>query len=814
MRSLLLVFTLLPFVFGATLSPNSPFGMGIYFGNRYSPDEMKKAGKMAQDIGVKWSREEFSWGVIQPERDKWDFSRYDMAVDTAYENGISLFGLLDYCATWASTAPEGAERPWFWLPRLEDWQKYVKTTVNRYKDKIKYWEIWNEPNIPTFWQPKPNPDEYFSLLQASYTTIKQVDPTAKVIGVCSAGTDFDFIEAVLNKGGGKYMDIISVHPYRWPSTPEETGFLAEMLKLRSTLQRYGLNIPIWITEVGWPTHDKGVSEDVQARMLVRTYVIAIGSKLVDKVFWYDYRDDGNNPSDPEQNFGIIRRDFTSKKAYNAYKVMTKLLEGKTPEGKVDLWDDNLWGFAFAKGNTLTLVLWAAKEEGTVNLLTKAKKVKVYDMLGKVKEISPKEGKLLLNLSEEPIYVEGLEKAEVGSPPVQFLTSRFRATGGTENEVSVLVENLFNKPAQGMVSLVLPEGWEATPKEKDYQLPAGDYQYLSFKIKPPMNASGDYLLKAVLQTKDGLKASASATIQITQPITLAFQPVLSASLSPALDLIIRNRTSQTLKGTLSISSDELGLKDEKEISLNPGDNKFSYQIGASIQFDKPYDVKATLQIEQLTSTLERLVTFYPCIKTKKAPVIDGEFSPQEWAEAIPIRIDLHGIKEGDWKGPEDLSATAYFLWDDEQAYFAMRVVDDVFNQPYLGGDIWQGDSVQIGLALSPLEDVQGVFYAEGGLALTQRGKLLWVWHAPGIPFEGEFNELNFSIRRQGNEIIYEAAIPYREINFTLSSGSWIGLDIMVNDNDGQGRKCWLEWGKGLGKTKNPRLFWDMVFVEKK
>jgi hypothetical protein len=38
--------------------------------------------------------------------------------------------------------------------------------------------------------------------------------------------------------------------------------------------------------------------------------------------------------------------------------------------------------------------------------------------------------------------------------------------------------------------------------------------------------------------------------------------------------------------------------------------------------------------------------------------------------------------------------------------------------------------------------------------------------------------------------------------------------MVNDNDGQGRKSWMEWGGGLGKEKNPRLFWDMVFIERK
>ncbi|MGB9607960.1 MAG: sugar-binding protein, partial [bacterium] len=646
----------------------------------------------------------------------------------------------------------------------------------------------------------------------SYTTIKEVDPSAKVIGICSAGTDLDFIEKVLAKGGGQYMDILSIHPYRWPRSPEETGFLTELANLKSLLGKYGLNIPIWITEVGWPTHEKGVSEEEQARMLVRTYIMAIGSKSVEKVFWYDFRNDGTDTADPEQNFGIVKRDFTPKKAYQAYKTMTSLLEGKTPQGKVDLWDDNLWGFSFSKGKNYTVALWAERGEGTVNLLTNAKKVKVYDIYGKVREISPKEGKLLLNLSPDPTYVLDIEKVEVGSPPVQFLTSRFRATGGTENEISLLVENLFNKPAQGKVSLLLPEGWKVSPETKEYKLPAGDYQYISFKITPPMNARGEYPVKAVLQTQDGIKAYASARVQITEPISIALKPSLSPELSPSLEIIIRNRTSQNLQGKFILNSPELGLSLEKDASIKPGDNSFSFPILTKIDLDRPYPIKASLQLQDTSFSTDRKLTFYPCLKTKHPPVIDGRFSPEEWAEAIPIRLDKFAIKEGDWRGPDDLSATAYFLWDDEQAYFCMRVLDDVFNQPYQGGDIWKGDSVQIGLGLSPLEDIAGVYYAEGGLALTQKGKLLWVWHAPGIPYEGEFQELNFAIGREGKEIVYEAAIPYRSLNFPISSGAWIGLDIIVNDNDGEGRKSWLEWGEGLGKVKNPRLFWDMLFIE--
>lgn len=801
-------------ILGVELLPQSPFGMGIYFGNRYSLEEMKRAGKMAQDIGIKWSREEFSWWVIQPEEDKWDFSKYDSAVDIAQSYGISLFGLLDYGTPWASTAPEGAEAPWFWLPRLDAWQRYVETTINRYKNRIKYWEIWNEPNIEVFWKPKPNPEDYLKLLQVSYTTAKRVDPTCKVIGICSSSTDTSFIEEVLKRGGGKYMDILSIHPYRTPRTPEETNFLEELQRLRGLLQKYDVNVPIWITEIGWPTCPGGVSEEEQAKMLVRTYVIAIGSKLVEKVFWYDFRDDGTNPNDPEHNFGIIKRDFVPKKAYTAFGIMTKALEGKKAEGRVDLWDDNLWCFSFSKGKQFTLVMWAGKEEGSTALKVSGKKLKIYDMYGKPQNIPMKEGQLILRLTTEPIYLEGVEKWEVVSPPLQFLISRFRLTGGTESEISLLIENTFSKPWEGEVSLIPPPGWKVEPSRKDYKLSGGDYQYVNFKIQIPLEAEGSYPLKAVLKSKDGVVASASAVAEVARPFSILLKPSLSPTLAPSLEVIIRSRASQEVPARIVIKSSELGIEEEKEVTVKQGDTSLRYPIQKPIEYARAYQVSASLQAGSLSVSQEKTLTFYPCLKTSTPPTIDGAIGENEWSTAIPIRLDKYGKIEGKWKGEDDLSATAYFLWDSNNVYFAMEVKDDVFHQPFQGEDIWQGDSIQIGLALDPINDPQGIFHVEAGLALTFKGPMLWVWHAPGFAFQGEYKLPGLVIRREGNRTIYEATVPYSELGVAVKPGTLIGISLLVNDSDGEGRKAWIEWGGGLAREKDPRLYWDMLLIEGK
>ncbi|MCL2423143.1 MAG: hypothetical protein FWD11_04495 [Micrococcales bacterium] len=72
---------------------------------------------------------------------------------------------------------------------------------------------------------------------------------------------------------------------------------------------YGQRIPIYVTEVGWSSFDGtgGVSEDVQARNLVETYVRGRATGDTAGIWWYDLVEDRNN--DPEEaHFGLIQRD--------------------------------------------------------------------------------------------------------------------------------------------------------------------------------------------------------------------------------------------------------------------------------------------------------------------------------------------------------------------------------------------------------------------------------------------------------------------------------------------------------------------------
>ena len=135
----------------------------------------------------------------------------------------------------------------------------MRKVVTHYGKRLPVLEVWNEENIPGFWK-DPNPTNYLAVLRRTYETAKKIEPTVRIAFGGTAGVPFTFIEEVYKLGGAKWFDIMNIHPYSHPRRPE--GVMdAQIEKLRLMMAQYGdAQKPIWITEVGWPTHSVRISE--------------------------------------------------------------------------------------------------------------------------------------------------------------------------------------------------------------------------------------------------------------------------------------------------------------------------------------------------------------------------------------------------------------------------------------------------------------------------------------------------------------------------------------------------------------------------
>jgi len=293
----------------AALEPDSPWGMGVYlYRNGNDPAghaSMDRVAALAQAAGVKWSREEFQWQRIETAPGQFDFSFYDALVDTAARHGICVYALLAY---WNPHYPS------YSVEGIEAYCRWARALVERYKGRIRHWEIYNEPNI-FFWS---GPKELYPvMLRRAYETIKAADPEAKVLGVSTAGIDRAFVQRVLEAGAP--FDILTIHPYRGGLV--ERQFVAE---LRQVSEQVGRR-PVWITEMGWPTQIGGTPEREQAELLARCYLSAMASGAVGSMSWYDFRSDGPDPFYHEDNFGVLTGDLRPKPAYRALLMVLRRL---------------------------------------------------------------------------------------------------------------------------------------------------------------------------------------------------------------------------------------------------------------------------------------------------------------------------------------------------------------------------------------------------------------------------------------------------------------------------------------------------------
>jgi len=389
----------------STLEPGSPFGMGVYL-NRYGGDAaglalMERAAQMARDAGVKWSREDFSWGRIEPQRGQFDWTYYDNLVACARRNGITVYAIVGYWTGW--TKPYTSEG-------IDDYAKFLQEMVRRYRKEIKQWEIWNEPNI-FFWQgPK---DLYAELLTRSYAAIKEIDPEAQVLGLSTAGIDRKFIDRMLELRAP--FDVLTIHPYR--AHLNDLEFIGDLKKVSEQVKLPdGKRRPVWLTEMGWATHTphNTLRQDFapntlrsQAELIARSYLCAIVSGVEPRTFWYNFRNDGEDPIYFEHQMGILYSDFSPKPAYVAYSTLARMLRGKALAGSVSSGQGVLaFNFKPAAGSPgEAIALWSPQADARVEIPTTAKRLIRVNAMSEESDLPVRDGKASVELKKgAPVYL--------------------------------------------------------------------------------------------------------------------------------------------------------------------------------------------------------------------------------------------------------------------------------------------------------------------------------------------------------------------------------------------------------------------------
>lgn len=326
----------------------SDFGVNSHIASRYPVQAGFDAPvNLLAGTSAGWAREDFHWYWLEPQSGRFDWSIYDRAISRLASSGVNIIGVLNTAPAWATPfGGDAAGRPSYYAPDPAAFARFASAVVTRYRDRVRYWQVWNEPENARYWQPQPDPAAYAALLRAVYPAIKAADPNATVLSAGVVPTSIGFIRAIAANGAWDSFDVLAVHPYVDPFGPENGQIGAgDVSAVRTLVESLGRK-PIWATEFGWSTgpadrDPRGVDEETQASYLVRAAVL-LRSAGVEKVIWYKLKDTEQRDGQPFNTYGLLRSaggpaDLSQPKpALAAFRALNQQLANATPVGLLDL----------------------------------------------------------------------------------------------------------------------------------------------------------------------------------------------------------------------------------------------------------------------------------------------------------------------------------------------------------------------------------------------------------------------------------------------------------------------------------------------
>ncbi len=343
--------------------PKEYFGLHIHRASSKEWPDTNFGSWRLLDAGV-------SWMNIQPVNNKWDFSKLDNYAHLAKNKHIDLLLPLAYPATWAASKPEekgpygsGSASP---PKNMDIWQTFITKIAERYDNKvwgtIRNYEIWNEANEPGFFT--GTQEELLKLAEVAYTTIKKVNTENKLLSPSAVGGygAFDWLDAYLALGGGKYADVMAFHFYV-PTEPPE-AMVTKISHVKAVLKKHQqAEKPLWNTETGWwiqytdgtvannTSVDNtwlNLSPNEGAAFVSRALILGWAAG-VERFYWYAW---------DNQNMGLIEPTSHSLKPSGvAFKTTETWLTGNVlSECKED--NENLWVCNLITNNKTTAkIVW-------------------------------------------------------------------------------------------------------------------------------------------------------------------------------------------------------------------------------------------------------------------------------------------------------------------------------------------------------------------------------------------------------------------------------------------------------------------------
>ena len=343
-----------------------------------------------------------------------------------------------------------------------------------------YENLW-EPNLRA-----PNPESIVAAQKVAWETIHALEPDALIGAYTSSGIDLRYLRTLMGKGLWKYMNALTVHPYK--GIPEETGFIDDVRGMKHILREYmGHDIPMFATEAGMnePNTPDGDRRKLCGQLRQALILFGEGFQLYCPFYGCDYGADLNNQGDgdyglnynsqyPKVRFGC--KVSQPRPIFGALAAFARLTEGHRPTCCIEWMGETVLGYACTDkaDSDSVIAIWDWGARGTVVELPVGREtVEVADVMGNVARMEAKGGVLRLALSEFPQYVLHVDAKTWGraaQAKLKWSDRRFKSANelapvgvssfaptfkGREPGVAVTLENRTDKDESVVLETRIP-----------------------------------------------------------------------------------------------------------------------------------------------------------------------------------------------------------------------------------------------------------------------------------------------------------------------------------------------------------------------
>jgi len=241
-------------------------------------------------LAVKKARIQSGWAKTEKQRGQYDWAWIDEIVPDMVDQGVEPWVCLCYGNPIYSGGGDTGLGGGLVASdeALAAWDRYVGAFVDRYKQHVDEWEIWNEPRTGR----GKGAVQYAEFVIRTAETIRRHQPKAQILFAAGGSFDTEFAKQVLQhlKSRGKLhlVDKVIYHPYAY--NPDERN--AAAMNLRKIARSFAPHIDIRQGENGAPSQRGSFgaianydwTETRQAKWAVRRFLGDLGRDIPSSYF--------------------------------------------------------------------------------------------------------------------------------------------------------------------------------------------------------------------------------------------------------------------------------------------------------------------------------------------------------------------------------------------------------------------------------------------------------------------------------------------------------------------------------------------------